>query len=70
MTNVISDVIGRKADFRTVRSALTTVELLTRIPDYPVRIMLRAYQTFHVKGGEFNDQTLYETLFGKAAEVK
>jgi hypothetical protein len=62
----IGDVIGGKADFSTVRSAERTIELLTRVPDYPVRVIHKISEEVLIKGNTSPDyETLRDILWGK-----
>jgi hypothetical protein len=66
VTKAIGDVIGGKADFETARSAERTVSLLTRIPDYPFRIMHKLMEQVVVKGSsDISGEKLMEIFLGK-----
>jgi hypothetical protein len=66
VVKAISDITGGKADFDTVRSAERTLEMLTRVPDYPVRIFHSISEQVYLKGADnVEREKLFEILFGK-----
>jgi hypothetical protein len=66
MMAVLSDVAKWDMDFRTVRSAERSIELVLRVPDYPVRILHNLYEKLAIKGETDLDVTyLRDLLLGK-----
>ena len=70
VATVISDLIKREPDFKTVKSAIATVELLTRFPDFPARVTLAMYKRWHIKGGSLDGQPLFTVITGAQKPVK
>ena len=65
---VIGDVIGGKANFNTLRDAEMTIEMLTRIPDYPVRVIHKFTENIILKDKDASIKNLKEILFGKTTK--
>jgi hypothetical protein len=62
----VGDLIKGEPDLNTVRSAERTVELLTRVPDYPVRIIHKIADEVLIKGRtDISNEKLSEILWGK-----
>ena len=66
VTRAIGDVIHGKADFSSVRSAERTMEMVFRVPDYPVRLLHSIADDVLVKGKtDISSERLSEILWGK-----
>ena len=65
MTDVISNVTNLEVDFTTIRSSMTALELLTGIPDWPLKVTRELYKDIYIEKGKFDGQSLFEAAFGK-----
>jgi hypothetical protein len=68
VVKAIGDITGGKADFDTVRSAERSISMLTRIPDYPLRITHKICDKVFIKGEGGQVEKLsdvLELMFGK-----
>jgi len=66
--NVITDIIKDEVDFKTIRGAIRTTDLITRTPSYLSRIALGIGENIYYKGGEFNGKSVAEIMGAKSRD--
>lgn len=68
MTDVVSDIIGNRVSYKTLPSMIRTIEQLSGIPDWPLKVTERLFRETYIDGGSLSGKTLMESLTGPQME--
>jgi len=70
LTKTVSSIIKMDADFSDIKSAKRALELVSGIPDWPLRFAENLYSDIYIEGGKLNGKSLLDALRGRPIEAK